>query len=759
MVHSVTDTVLGQPIVAPDPAEEAQRRKSGELATKWLKAIEQRRNSEKKWRKDADKVLDRYRDARTDMDKQLAKFSILWANTEVLKPAIFNRMPVPDVRRRYLTRDPVARTAAMILERALSYSMDSYDFKDTLDRVEEDYLLPGRGQAVVCYKPYFKQARKDVEPLPEQPDAKESADLSAAGSAESGQYPLSGLRSAGGQAIGADPAGNGAPVSIPGGANGAHDPARYPPGTQFDEQGAFTLQEEKLYEEVYCEYQEWQYYVFGKAKQRAKVPWEAYGDLLTKDEVQEEYPEFKGFEELRYDESDDPGNDQSPEKGPGRVLIWKVWHKASRKMIVVAEGYKEGPLSIMDDPLGLENFFPSPEPIQAIRTNGNDTPKPEYLMYEDQAIELDIVTGRLKMLTSSLKYRGCYDKEMEELAKFKDITNAPDNTFVPIPNFRELAEKGGLKALIDSMPLEEIAVVIEKLTARAEQLKQAIYEIYGISDIVRGATHPSETLGAQQMKAQYAGMRISTRQERFQRFIRDLLRLKAEIIAEHFSPQTLQLMTGIDVVPDAQFEQMKAQQQVPANTVPESEFQAACKMIKDDKQRGFRIDIETDSTIPVDRANEQQNRIQFIQAVGQYLTGILPAVQSGAIPVKLAREGLLFVVRGFKVGTELEETLEELGENQDEATQLTQLKQVNQQMQQEIQDLQKQLQAAKQNTAGDQARAQADIAVSSARAQNDIATDNAKAQNDMAVDRAHAAHGIMLKTHEAVSKPQPVGAQ
>lgn len=741
----MNETILGQPIVTPDPAAEEQRRKGADLATKWLKAIEQRRNSESKWRKDAKMVVDRYRDARTDFDKQLAKFSILWANTEVLKPAIFNRMPVPDVRRRYLTRDPVARTAAMILERALSYSMDSYDFKDTLDRVEEDYLLPGRGQAVVCYKPYFKQSRKTVEPLPEQPDESDESDSS-----------VSGIRPFGGEG-GSDPAGDAASLPVPGSENGAPDPTRYPPGTQFDAQGAFSLQEEKLYEEVYCEYQEWQYYVFGEAKQRSKVPWEAYGDLLTKDEVKEEYPDFTGCEDLRYEEYTTPISSLSDpaDKGPGRALIWRVWHKLSRKLIVVGEGYKDGPLSVMDDPLGLENFFPSPEPIQALRTNGNDTPKPEYLMYEDQALELDIISGRLKVLVSALKYRGVFDKELDETAKFKDLTNAPDNTFLPVPNFRELAEKGGLKALLDTMPLEEIAEVIVKLTERAAQLKQEIYEIYGISDIVRGATHPNETLGAQQMKAQYAGMRISTRQERFQRFIRDVLRLKAEIIAEHFSPQTLQLMTGIEVVPDMQFQQMKQQQQVPANTVPESEFMQACQLIKSDKLRGFRIDIETDSTIPVDRANEQQNRIQFIQAVGQYLTGILPAVQSGAIPVKLAREGLLFVVRGFKVGTELEETLEELGDNQDEATQLMQLKQVNGQMQQQLQDLQQQLQEAKQNSAGDQARAQADIAVSNVQAQNDIAADNAKTSNTIMVDKAKAVHSMAVKTHQAVTKPPP----
>src|SRR5207245_422994 len=88
----------------------------------------------------------------------------------------------------------------------------------------------------------------------------------------------------------------------------------------------------------------------------------------------------------------------------------------------------------------------------------------------------------------------------------------------------------------------------------------------------------------------------------------------------------------------------------------QSEFDQAVQIIKDDKLRGFKVDIESDSTIPVDRQQDQQNRIAFIGAVGQYLTGVIPAVQSGAIPIKVAREGLLFVVRGFKIGTDTAES-------------------------------------------------------------------------------------------------------
>lgn len=688
MAETAPESALAT-ITAPS-ADEVEAKRNAELAMRWLKEIKRRRSREAKWREKARKTVARYRDDRDAIDEVMVKFNILWANTEVLKPAIFARMPVPDVRRRYLTKDPVARTAAMILERALTYCIGSYDFKDTLDRALEDYLLPGRGQCVVCYKPYFKQSRKAVEPFPDS------------------------------------------------------DPPKFPEGTLMDAEGGYQMEQEKLYEEVYTEYQPWDFYVFGEATQRCRVPWEAYGERLSKAEVKEQYPDFADYETLSYsEEKDDP--DMDGEKSPPKITIWKLWHKLSRKMMVFADGYMVGPIEpVAEDPLQLENFFPSPEPLYAIRTNGDDTPKPEFLMYQDQAIELDILVNRQRQLASALKYRGVYDKRFEAEVKLGDITKAPDNTFIPVPNYADLAEKGGLASIIDVMPIEVIQKVLEWLGLRIDLLKQEIYEVYGISDIVRGTTKASETLGAQQLKAQYAGMRISTRQERFQRFIRDILRIKAEIIAEHFSPQTLQIMTGIDVLPDEAYAQMKEAEGIQPNQVSQSEFLQACALIKNDKLRGFKIDIETDSTIPADREMEQKNRIDFMTAVGTYLNGILPAVQSGAIPMKLAREGMLFVVRGFKVGTELEEVLEELGQNSDEADQLAQLKQMQAQMAQELEVLKQENAKLKSDAEVKQAAAATDIDISQKKAANDIEITRAKAATDIQITREKAATEMRL---------------
>ena len=46
------------------------------------------------------------------------------------------------------------------------------------------------------------------------------------------------------------------------------------------------------------------------------------------------------------------------------------------------------------------------------------------------------------------------------------------------------------------------------LYQQREQIKAVIYELTGLSDIARGASKASETLGAQQLKSQWGSIRL-----------------------------------------------------------------------------------------------------------------------------------------------------------------------------------------------------------------------------------------------------------
>src|SRR5262249_51824312 len=97
---------------------------------------------------------------------------------------------------------------------------------------------------------------------------------------------------------------------------------------------------------------------------------------------------------------------------------------------------------------------------------------------------------------------------------------------------------------IQWMPIQQVAETLIQLYNARDRVKAVLYEITGIGDIMRGMTNPNETLGAQELKANFATRRIVPQQKEVGRFARDLMRLMGAVIAEPFSPRPISLMSG-----------------------------------------------------------------------------------------------------------------------------------------------------------------------------------------------------------------------
>jgi len=85
------------------------------------------------------------------------------------------------------------------------------------------------------------------------------------------------------------------------------------------------------------------------------------------------------------------------------------------------------------------------------------------------------------------------------------LTEGDNNTLIPVDKWMAFSEKGGLQGSIQLLPLEVIAATLINLYTAHKNVTDQIYEITGISDIIRGQTSASETATAQQIKGQYAG--------------------------------------------------------------------------------------------------------------------------------------------------------------------------------------------------------------------------------------------------------------
>lgn len=388
------------------------------------------------------------------------------------------------------------------------------------------------------------------------------------------------------------------------------------------------------YQSTTCELVDWDSIVIGPAKRWSNVPWVAFKHFMTRGQLNALSPEVGP--KVKLDEVVRGADDEKVSRAPSifkRALVYEIWDKESGTVIFIAPTYTDAPLKESAPPFNISGFYPIPRPVYAAKRTDSLKPTIPYKLYEEQAKELDNLTKRICSLTKCLKWRGVYAKGFEA---FGEIEKAEDGEFIPTQQDFAIMSGMGLDKAVLFMPINDLVNVIRELVAQREQVKQTIYEITGISDILRGSTKATETLGAQQLKAQWGSLRISELQEDVQRFARDLIRMQVEIIAENFEPAVISAITGIQL------------------------NEQLIGILRSDLTRRYIIDVETDSTIRADLSQAQQNVSQFVQGFGGFIQSVGPAVQSGAMPIEVVVELLLSFARNYKLGRQAEAALESL---------------------------------------------------------------------------------------------------
>ncbi len=426
---------------------------------------------------------------------------------------------------------------------------------------------------------------------------------------------------------------------------------------------------ETIFDERICpEVVSWRDFRHGPAKRWSDVPWMAFRLTITKDE----YEDFADDDMVKPQAALDSGT--AKERGDENI-IWEVWDKKSREVIFIAEEGKKI-IKRVPDPLGLTKFFPICDPVQAIEVTGRLMPVNPFSIYRKLAEELDTTTKRIRAITRQLKVKGWYAGDAEDL---QSILDAEDLDFVPVKNEALWAAKGGIESAVAFWPVDKLVTVLRELYALRDQTKAAIYEITGISDIIRGASKTSETATAQQIKTQWGALRIQKMQRQMERAARDLFLMMAEIIPAKFSYKTLQKITGIQIVPTEE-DMQPALPQIQPGMQPEQVQQAQMQAQQAEQKRQekltglmqlhalmrekpstyYRIDVETDSTVRADLTRQKAEAAEFMGAAGNYFKAVFPLVQQGVLPMNVAVEIFGSFSRLFNLGKTVGDALDEL---------------------------------------------------------------------------------------------------
>lgn len=623
----------------------------------WLAEIAAFGKESENYRKEGNTVVKRYRDDRQNsggLVQQSKRYNILWANVQTIRPAIFGRAPVPVARRRYDDADPVARVAAIILERVLTAQIDNSQFVANMRTALEDRLLPGIGTVWVRYQTGEDSPTGTLDQDVYVPERGDLATVDYVYWEDFGFIPA------------------------------------------------------RTWEEVKAVWRT----VYMNQTELIKRFGEELGNKIPLDYVPARHKANQGS-----DTSDEP-----KEAVFKQATIYEIWDKTRQIVTWIAKDYPTA-LDTKQDPIRFPDFFPCPKPLFATQSSGNLLPVNDYHYYRDQATQIDDLTQRISLLTKALKVVGVYDSESAGVQRI--MTEGVENQLIPVDTWAAFSEKGGIKGVVDFMPIEVVATVLEKVVGMRSQLIEDVYQITGISDIVRGSSNPNETLGAQRIKTQFASVRLEERKHQMATFASETLRLMGHIVTEFFTPEALVGQSNIAQSPDGQqaIKDAIAKQApppmppgmgmpppgmpppgmpprppgmgmpppmpggngaappplgmlppgppgmappgppggmpppgmgmpppMPPPQAPDIVLQAV-QMLKQGKMLDFRIEVTADSMIEADQAEMQKTTTEFLTAMTQYLQAVAK-LPPNTLPLTGAL--LMWAVRRFRVGRDIE---------------------------------------------------------------------------------------------------------
>lgn len=395
--------------------------------------------------------------------------------------------------------------------------------------------------------------------------------------------------------------------------------------------------------------------IWSKAPRWSKVSWIAFKHPMTKAGLGEKFD--LGEEALSA--GWEPG-DKSPDN-PDDCCVYEIWHKETRAIYFVCEEWKEKLIRVSEDPLKLVNFFPTPGILSLTAKPGRLTPTPLYAYYRQQAEELNRVSVRLNKILSAIRVRGAYNSLLgTDLAGILSETSS-ENELVGASQSALLAQSGGFDKHIWLLPIEKLIVVAQELYKAREAIKVVIYELTGISDIIRGSSVASETATAQDLKAKWGTVRLRKMQGLVGNYARDLFRLIVDAASAVIPAEQWKSITQLPL-PTAQ-EKAIAQQQLqysqdaglPTDPALSAQLQTPSfdeilVKIKNDATRTFVINIQTNSTIDLDSAQDKAEVGEFMNAMGQLASGLQPLMALGPTGVQAVKALIVAVCQRFKFG-------------------------------------------------------------------------------------------------------------
>ena len=551
-------------------------------ASRWSVELTAAEKALRDWHKDGEEVVKRFVDARGDTRRDgETRINLFSANIQTLRSLLYGKTPQVDVKRRFADpNDGEARVAAEILERLLNTDIERDD--DNYAAALENALDDRLlpGLGIVRCRYVADFRTKTIEPVLEESTGRELA-----------------------------------------------------PGYTKDE---------KTHEDVEIDYFHWRDFRWSPCRTWNEVRWIAFGAQMTRDQLEKRFGKEKADQVPLNEKSKNRADEFDADKANpwARAMVWEIWNKEDRRIYWYVKGHDEI-LDQKDDILGLYGFWPCPRPMFANATTMKLIPTPDFKLAQDIYNEIDDLSTRITLLERAVAVRGVYDKTHDGVKRL--VSELVMNEMVPVDDFMAFKEKGGLNGVVDWFPLEMVVGALDKLREYRGELMQLLYQVTGMSDIMRGeAADKNATATEQAIKAKFASTRVQAFQNEFARFASDTQVIKAEIIAKFFDPQTI-------------FDRSNVQYMFGADQVLAMK---AIRLIKSDIAQ-YRIEVKPEAVAMQDMAAIKEERSAFLLAVAQFMQSTAPLTAQAPWAAPFFLQMLQWAMASFRGGSSIEGVMDQ----------------------------------------------------------------------------------------------------
>ena len=524
------------------------------------------------------------------------KFPIYWSSVKLLQPSYYSRTPVPVVKQTFDNRDSVARVAATLCDRLGRFMLSRTPYDEAMESVRDQFILTDKAAGRVYFEP-------EIEPTMDRIALQVGAD----GMSLVDQ-------------LGQPPQG---------------DVLQDDSGYYYERPGERLVTAQIHFSAL--DYDEVLHTPF--ARNWSEITEIAYRVVLSKTEAREKFGDkidtisFVQRKDTRKDNRDDEAIDL-PEL---YVEVWEIWDKEKKQVLWYCDSYEEGMLRVEQDLYNLDGFFPQTEFVLGTKPAKSLYPTPWHTQVASTISQLHNIWNRLFRLINAVRRRAVADASIDAL--ISAINDASELEVIAVQNFRDILEKNGIGNLIQYIPVAELVAAIGELNSLITSFKEQFNEFTAIPDVVRGtSTNAMEGVGTQQLKGQFASVRFSNDQRKIQNAALNALELMIDLALKKLPVQVLTDVTGANFLPDAD-----------RPFVP-----AALNLLKQDRKRIIRIEIETDSTSYLNDQVNAAQRNETAQTVMNGLQQVGQIAQAQPEFAGVALQTLLFALRGLAQGKSFE---------------------------------------------------------------------------------------------------------